>query len=88
MSAFRDLMKMLKNELDKHLLPFWVEWRGKHPKLFVRFANCTRSMSLPSTPSDYRTPRNCLAQLRRMIREANAAPDGAALGRHAITACA
>lgn len=72
MSAAREFLKVLTNELDNRHIRYWIEKTRRHTKLHLDLPIGSRFHILPSTPSDRRGVKNSLAQLRRTLRSADA----------------
>lgn len=67
----------MRNELAKTLIhtareagayDLYVVRGGKRPRLVGRVGGQTFKYILPTSPSDWRTEKNCISGLRRLIR--------------------
>ena len=72
-------MKAVTTEIEAADLDWWMNTKGRHPKVVFTINGQTCQMTVSSTPSDRRRgPLNARAQVRRVIRQAQSA----AISRH------
>jgi hypothetical protein len=71
-------MKAVTIEIEAAGLDWYVNTKGRHPKVIFTINGRSCQMTVSSTPSDWRGPLNARAQVRRVIRQARSA----AVSRH------